>query len=33
VVRDLQRTTMGKINKRRLRDAWLDGDLDELNTP
>ena len=31
VVRDLQRTTMGKINKRRLRDAWLEGDLDELN--
>jgi long-chain acyl-CoA synthetase len=30
VVRDLQRTTMGKINKRRLRDAWLDGELDEI---
>lgn len=30
VVRDLQRTTMGKINKRRLRDAWLDGDLEEI---
>jgi hypothetical protein len=29
-VRDLQRTTMGKINKRRLRDAWLDGELDEI---
>ena len=28
VVPDLQRTTMGKINKRRLRDAWLDGQLD-----
>jgi fatty-acyl-CoA synthase/long-chain acyl-CoA synthetase len=28
VVRDLQRTTMGKINKRRLRDAWLAGQLD-----
>ncbi len=23
MVRDLQRTTMGKINKRRLRDTWL----------
>ena len=28
VVPDLQRTTMGKINKRRLRDAWLAGQLD-----
>jgi long-chain acyl-CoA synthetase len=28
VVSDLQRTTMGKINKRRLRDAWLAGQLD-----
>jgi acyl-CoA synthetase (AMP-forming)/AMP-acid ligase II len=33
VVADLQRNTMGKINKRRLRDAWLAGDLEELVTP
>jgi len=31
VVADLQRTTMGKINKRRLRDAWLDGQLGEVD--
>ncbi len=30
VVTDLLRTTMGKINKRRLRDAWLDGELTEV---
>jgi long-chain acyl-CoA synthetase len=33
VVADLLRNTMGKINKRRLRDAWLAGDLEELVTP
>jgi hypothetical protein len=27
VVDDLRRNTMGKINKRTLRDAWLAGDL------
>ncbi len=32
VVSDLLRNTMGKINKRRLRDAWLAGDLEELVT-
>jgi acyl-CoA synthetase (AMP-forming)/AMP-acid ligase II len=32
LVSDLLRTTMGKINKRRLRDAWLAGDLEELVT-
>lgn len=32
VVADLQRTTMGKINKRRLRDAWLAGQLDAPST-
>ena len=32
VVSDLLRSTMGKINKRRLRDAWLAGDLEELVT-
>jgi hypothetical protein len=26
-VEDLQRNTMGKINKRRLRDAYLAGEL------
>ena len=31
VVADLQRTTMGKINKRRLRDAWLAGQLGEVD--
>ena len=30
VVRDLGRSTMGKINKRRLRDAWLDGSIEPL---
>ena len=30
VVTDLLRTTMGKINKLRLRDAWLAGDLTEV---
>ena len=29
VVDDLLRNTMGKINKRKLRDAWLAGDLAE----
>ena len=33
VVADLLRNTMGKINKRRLRDAWLAGDIEELVTP
>jgi acyl-CoA synthetase (AMP-forming)/AMP-acid ligase II len=32
VVSDLLRNTMGKINKRRLRDAWLAGDIEELVT-
>jgi long-chain acyl-CoA synthetase len=32
LVSDLLRSTMGKINKRRLRDAWLAGDLEELVT-
>jgi acyl-CoA synthetase (AMP-forming)/AMP-acid ligase II len=31
VVTDLRRSTMGKINKRSLRDAWLAGDLNELS--
>ena len=31
VVDDLLRSTMGKINKRKLRDAWLAGDIRELN--
>jgi acyl-CoA synthetase (AMP-forming)/AMP-acid ligase II len=31
LVDDLLRNTMGKINKRRLRDAWLAGDLRELS--
>ena len=30
LVADLLRNTMGKINKRRLRDAWLAGELTEL---
>ncbi len=30
VVDDLLRNTMGKINKRKLRDAWLAGDIHEL---
>jgi long-chain acyl-CoA synthetase len=30
VVRDLGRTTMGKINKRALRDAWLAGAIEEI---
>jgi long-chain acyl-CoA synthetase len=30
VVDDLLRSTMGKINKRKLRDAWLAGDIREL---
>ena len=30
VVVDLRRNTMGKINKRALRDAWLAGELVEL---
>ncbi len=29
LVADLGRSTMGKINKRRLRDAWLEGELSE----
>jgi long-chain acyl-CoA synthetase len=33
VVRDLRRNSMGKINKRTLRDAWLAGDLDEIGAP
>jgi acyl-CoA synthetase (AMP-forming)/AMP-acid ligase II len=32
LVSDLLRNTMGKINKRRLRDAWLAGDIEELVT-
>ncbi|MGA9275482.1 AMP-binding protein [Ilumatobacter sp.] len=32
VVADLGRTTMGKINKRRLRDAWLAGELTSITT-
>jgi long-chain acyl-CoA synthetase len=32
IVSDLLRNTMGKINKRRLRDAWLAGDIEELVT-
>lgn len=31
LVNDLRRNTMGKINKRALRDAWLAGDIHELN--
>ena len=31
VVTDLLRNTMGKINKRKLRDAWLAGDITALN--
>ncbi len=30
VVSDLRRSTMGKINKRSLRDAWLTGDVTPL---
>ena len=30
VVTDLRRNTMGKINKRKLRDAWLAGDISTL---
>ena len=30
LVDDLKRNTMGKINKRALRDAWLAGDIVEL---
>jgi long-chain acyl-CoA synthetase len=30
VVTDLRRSTMGKINKRGLRDAWLAGDIDTV---
>jgi long-chain acyl-CoA synthetase len=30
IVDDLLRSTMGKINKRKLRDAWLAGELTEL---
>jgi acyl-CoA synthetase (AMP-forming)/AMP-acid ligase II len=30
VVTDLRRNTMGKINKRKLRDAWLAGDIPTL---
>ena len=30
LVTDLDRSTMGKINKRRLRDAWLAGELTEI---
>ncbi len=32
LVDDLLRNTMGKINKRRLRDAWLAGELTEITT-
>lgn len=32
VVTDLLRNTMGKINKRALRDAWLAGNLSEIET-
>lgn len=32
VVADLGRTTMGKVNKRRLRDAWLAGELEPIAT-
>jgi long-chain acyl-CoA synthetase len=31
VVDDLLRNTMGKINKRKLRDAWLAGDIRDLD--
>jgi long-chain acyl-CoA synthetase len=31
VVSDLGRTTMGKINKRALRDAWLAGDIAKIS--
>ncbi len=30
VVSDLRRNTMGKINKRALRDAWLAGEIQEI---
>ena len=33
VATDLLRTTMGKINKRRLRDAYLAGELDGIEDP
>jgi long-chain acyl-CoA synthetase len=33
VATDLLRTTMGKINKRRLRDAYLAGELDGIEHP
>jgi long-chain acyl-CoA synthetase len=32
LVTDLGRSTMGKINKRKLRDAWLAGELTPLTT-
>ena len=32
VVDDLLRNTMGKINKRKLRDAWLAGEITPLAT-
>ena len=32
VVTDLRRSTMGKINKRGLRDAWLAGEIAELTS-
>ena len=32
LVDDLRRNTMGKINKRTLRDDWLTGDLDAPTT-
>ncbi len=32
VVDDLLRNTMGKINKRKLRDAWLAGEIHELGS-
>jgi len=32
LVADLGRSTMGKINKRRLRDAWLEGDIEPVAT-
>jgi acyl-CoA synthetase (AMP-forming)/AMP-acid ligase II len=31
VVDDLLRSSMGKINKRKLRDAWLAGGIRELD--
>ena len=33
LVDDLLRTTMGKVNKRRLRDAWLAGEIAPVTVP